>query len=68
MCYNQGMKRIILIMMLLIPSVVYGAASIKFPAESHDFGKVNEGDQLEFSFEFENTGTDDLVIQKVHAS
>ena len=62
------MKRMILIIMLLLPSVAFAAPSLKFAADVHDFGKVNEDDQLEFSFEFENAGTDDLIIQKVQAS
>ena len=67
-CYNCAMKRMILVVMLLLPCVAYAAASIKFTADTHDFGKVNEGDLLEFSFEFKNAGTDDLIIQKVKAS
>ncbi len=62
------MKRMILILMLLVPSVAFAAPSIKFSSDVHDFGKVSEGDQLEFSFEFENTGSGDLIIQRLQAS
>jgi hypothetical protein len=54
--------------MLLLPAVAYAAPSIRFETIFHDFGNVNEGDTPGFSFEFENSGTDDLIIEKVHAS
>jgi hypothetical protein len=55
-------------MIFLLPAVAYAAPSVKFETVTHDFGKVNEGDKLEFSFQFENSGTDDLVIEKLQTS
>lgn len=68
LCYTFCMGRIILIMIFLLPAVAYAAPSVKFETVTHDFGKVNEGDKLEFSFQFENSGTDDLVIEKLQTS
>lgn len=68
MWYNQFMKRIILVVMLLLPALAFGAPSVKFEIDAHDFGRVKEGEKLEHTFEFANTGTDDLHIEKIHAS
>lgn len=43
------------------------SASIVFNEETHDFGKVKEGKQLEFSFQFTNKGEDTLKILNVTA-
>lgn len=43
------------------------SASIVFKEETHDFGKVKEGQQLEFSFQFTNKGEDTLKILNVTA-
>jgi hypothetical protein len=58
----------VLILMLLMPAIVYAAPSLKFETDTHDFGKVKEGDKLEYAFEFANTGADDLHIERIHAS
>jgi hypothetical protein len=42
-----------------------GTARILFTEESHDFGKVEQGEQLEYSFVFTNEGEAPLVIQNV---
>jgi hypothetical protein len=62
------MKRIFLIVLLLLPALAYAASSIKFANDTHDFGKVSEGEQLEHTFEFTNSGTDELHIERVNAS
>ncbi len=54
--------------MLLLPALAYAAPSIKFANDSHDFGKVREGDKLEYTFQFSNTGTDELNIERVNTS
>ena len=68
MCYNSFMKRIFLIVLLLLPALAFAASSIKFADDSHDFGKVKEGDKLEYTFEFSNSGTDELRIERVSTS
>ena len=41
---------------------------IKFKTESHDFGKIEEGVQAAYTFEFTNTGTAPVVISNAQAS
>jgi hypothetical protein len=38
---------------------------ISFAEKSHDFGKINQGDVVEYTFKFKNTGTQPLVISNV---
>lgn len=45
-----------------------GAPKFEFTEESHDFGKINEGDVVEHTFKFKNTGNAPLVIQNATAS
>jgi hypothetical protein len=42
--------------------------SFKFEAESHDFGKIVQGETVSFPFKFRNTGKSDLVISDVSTS
>lgn len=62
------MKRIALFIVLLLPAAAYAAPAITFETDTHDFGKVREGEKLEFSFAFENTGSSELIIEKLQAS
>ncbi len=39
-----------------------GKAILSFRVLEHDFGKVSEGEKVEYLFNFENTGTGNLVI------
>lgn len=68
MWYNSIMKKVILIIALLVPSLVYAQPSITFKDEVHDFGEVLQGAELEYTFEFSNSGTEDLEITKVSTS
>lgn len=43
-------------------------AKIFFPETQHDFGKVPEGKKVEYTFKFENKGTESLVIKDVKTS
>ena len=61
-------KRIVIVLMLCLPSLAYGYPSIEFVRETHDFGHVMQGEQLEYTFEFTNTGTEELVIEKIESS
>lgn len=45
-----------------------GNAKIVFSEESHDFGKVEPGPVLEYSFKFTNEGDKPLIIKKVQPS
>ena len=62
------MKKFILIMALLVPALVYAQPSITFQDEVYDFGEVLQGAELEHTFEFSNSGTEDLEIKKVSTS
>ncbi len=43
-------------------------AKIFFPETQHDFGKVSEGKKVEYTFKFENKGTESLIIKDVKTS
>ena len=62
------MRKFILIIVLLIPSVAFAQPSIKFPEESYDAGRVTEGARIEHIFEFANEGTENLMIEKLRPS
>ena len=62
---------IILLIILMVPALSYaqpGSESqlpeIKFDAESYDFGIVTQ-EMAMHSFEFRNTGTSELIIEKL---
>ena len=38
---------------------------ISFEKTAHNFGDIESGDRVEYTFEFENTGTKDLLISDV---
>ena len=42
--------------------------SFEFEADSHDFGTINEGDVVEHTFQFTNTGEAPLIIQSAKGS
>jgi len=42
--------------------------SFEFEEESHDFGTINEGDVVEHTFTFKNTGEAPLIIQSAKGS
>jgi hypothetical protein len=62
------MKTLILVVALLVPAVVFAQPSITFKDEVHDFGEVLQGTEPEHTFEFSNSGTEDLEITKVSTS
>ncbi len=39
-----------------------------FNEEKHDFGKINQGEKVSYSFVFKNTGGSDLVISSAQGS
>jgi hypothetical protein len=61
------MKKIFLLL-LLFPAIAYAQPSIVFEDEEYDFGVAMAGSTLEHIFEFENGGTEELVIEKVEPS
>jgi hypothetical protein len=41
---------------------------IEFEEETHDFGKITQGEKVSFSFKFKNTGKSNLLISSAQAS
>jgi hypothetical protein len=41
---------------------------IKFEKESHDFGDITQGDVVEYSFKFTNTGNAPLILSDVRTT
>lgn len=64
------MKKFLGIIALIVGFVFQSNAqgAIKFKAEKHDFGKIVEGTQASYSFEFTNTGKAPVVISNVQPS
>jgi hypothetical protein len=62
------MRRYLFVLLLLFPAAAGAQPAIEFQAERHDFGTVVQGPMLEYSFEFRNAGTEDLIIRDVGTS
>jgi hypothetical protein len=41
---------------------------IEFAEKSHDFGDITQGDKVNYTFKFTNTGTEPLVLSKVETT
>jgi hypothetical protein len=59
------MKRIVVILLLCFPAFAFANPVITFESEAHNFGHVGQGAWLDYTFDFTNTGTDELVIQRI---
>jgi hypothetical protein len=44
------------------------AAVMKFEFDSHDFGKIKQGDKVTYEFKFTNTGKSPLIISNATAT
>lgn len=44
------------------------AAKITFDEKTHDFGDIKQGDKVEYTFKFKNTGTEPLIISNVQTT
>jgi hypothetical protein len=63
------MKMIFLLIFLItFPSVAFSQPSIEFKTESYDFGTVPTGDKIEHTFDFKNSGNEDLEIKRLSSS
>ncbi|HMR41703.1 MAG TPA: DUF1573 domain-containing protein [Ignavibacteria bacterium] len=49
-------------------SASMSAAKVIFEEEYHDFGKVAQGPQLEYTYKFTNKGKTPLVIERIQPS
>jgi hypothetical protein len=62
----MSMRKIFLLVFLfLFPAVSYSQPSILFDTENHDFGTIAQCDTIEQTFDFTNTGDEELVIEKL---
>ena len=61
------MKKIMLIL-FLFPTFAWAQPVLEFTTEKHDFGNVIQGAQLEYTFEFINAGSGELIIKEVNTS
>ena len=43
-------------------------AEFKFEEETHDFGKLTQGKEVQYDFKFTNTGDAPLIVSSVEAS
>ena len=59
------MKKTVIILLLCFPAFAYANPVIMFESETHNFGRVAGGQLLEYSFDFTNVGTEELVIQRI---
>ncbi len=63
------MKKIILLVVLIaFPVISFAQPSIIFEKERQDFGEVKKGTELEYTFEFTNNGSEELIISKIITS
>ena len=52
----------------VVPSTTLKPDNVQFTADSYDFGTIEEGPAAEHIFTFTNTGSEDLVVQRVQPS
>lgn len=50
------------------PTASTGAPTIYFAETQHDFGKVNEGDKVNYTFSFANKGSSVLTVKDIRTS
>lgn len=62
------MKKSIVVSLFLLSGFVFAKPAIKFKNTVVDFGEVNSGKSIDIVFEFENTGTEILLITRVTPS
>ncbi|MDI9865207.1 DUF1573 domain-containing protein [Flectobacillus sp. DC10W] len=63
------MKKLFFFFAFLFTATLANAQGvIKFKTEIHDFGKIEEGTQATYTFEFTNTGTAPVVISNAQPS
>jgi uncharacterized protein YdeI (BOF family) len=58
-------KTVFILFVLLAASQIFAKSAIKFKSTTIDFGEVESGKIVDINFEFENTGSDLLIIKNV---
>jgi hypothetical protein len=61
-------KFFVLVFLLFFPAIAFAQPAISFDKEQNDFGAVSQGTSLDYTFEFTNSGSEDLIISKVAPS
>ena len=61
-------KFLVLFLLLFFPAICFAQPAITFDKEQQDFGTISKSDFLHYTFEFTNSGSEDLVISKVAPS
>ena len=65
------MKKVfsLFVVLFAITTVAFAQKGVvKFAKETHDFGKIEQGKPVTFTFEFTNTGSDPVVISNAQPS
>jgi Protein of unknown function (DUF1573) len=55
----------VLVFLLLFPAISFAQPAITFDKEQQDFGTISKSDALHYTFEFVNSGSEDLNISRV---
>ncbi len=61
------MKKLIIIILLLLPVDAIAQPTIVFDSETYDFGVVTGDELLKHNFEVRNVGSEELIIQRLEA-
>ncbi len=62
------MKKILILLSSIIATGAFSQGNFKFVEETHDFGKVPEGDSIAYEFQFTNVGDQPIKISNVQPS
>ncbi len=61
------MKKLIIIILLLLPVNAIAQPTIVFDSETYDFGVVTGDELLKHNFAVRNVGSEELIIQRLEA-
>jgi len=65
-CNIDFMKKfLVLFLLLFLPAISFAQPAITFDKEQQDFGTIPKSDSLDYTFEFTNSGSEDLIIDRV---
>lgn len=56
------------VFLLSLSAAVCAAPSIEFSQTRADLGFIGSGDKVEYTFEFTNSGDEELIIRKITSS
>ena len=65
-CNIMIMKKfLVLVFLLIFPTLSFAQPAITFDKEQQDFGAISKSASLAYTFEFTNSGSEDLIINRV---